>query len=111
MDLLELPVGATARITSVDLGGPADVTLRLRELGLRPGAVLQVVNRAAFGGRVLAVCSGAAAQTGTAEAVQRRLRSAARLGVDARTVGAIRVAVHVPRGAHAPHDTHGASVA
>lgn len=87
MDLVDLPVGATARIASVDVGADADVTFRLGELGLRPGATVRVLNRAAFGGRVLALGTpGASASRGVATGM--------RLGVDGPTVRAIRV--HLP---------------
>lgn len=91
MELAQLAVGSTARIAALDVGAGSDLSLRLRELGLRPGAVVQVVNRAAFGGRVLAMCApdGARGAGGTA-----------RLGIDGRTARAIQV-VPARRGAGA----------
>ncbi|MBD3778560.1 FeoA family protein [Cellulomonas sp. ES6] len=53
MDLAHWPTGTDARVLAVDV----DATARLRvgELGLRPGAVVRVTHRAAFGGRVVAI--------------------------------------------------------
>lgn len=53
MDLAHWPPHTDARVVGVDV---ADVDrLRVGELGLRPGAVVRVTHRAAFGGRVVAV--------------------------------------------------------
>ena len=80
MDLVDLPVGATARIASVDVGADADVTFRLGELGLRPGATVRVLNRAAFGGRVLALGTPGASAS-------RAATTGMRLGVDGHRFG------------------------
>ncbi len=53
MTLRDAPEGAHVRLTGLRLSD--EVTLRLREMGLRPGAVARVVQHAAFGGRVVAV--------------------------------------------------------
>lgn len=52
MDLSQLDEGVEA--TVVALSSP-EQELRLRELGLRPGARVRVTLHAAFGGRVVAV--------------------------------------------------------
>lgn len=53
VDLAHWPPHTDARVVGVDV----DTATRLRvgELGLRPGTVVQVTHRAAFGGRVIAV--------------------------------------------------------
>lgn len=51
MILSECPPRTQSRIVSVDVG--SRYRLRLKELGLRPGAHFYVVNRAAFGGVVI----------------------------------------------------------
>lgn len=51
MRLTEAPFGVPLRLTAVGVGDP----LRMRELGLRVGSLLEVVQRAGFGGRVLAL--------------------------------------------------------
>lgn len=53
MDLAHWPTGTDARVLAVDVGAAA--RLRVGELGLRPGAVVRVTHRAAFGGRVVAI--------------------------------------------------------
>jgi len=53
MTLRDAPEGTHVRLTGVRLSD--DVTLRLHEMGLRPGAVARVTQHAAFGGRVVAV--------------------------------------------------------
>ncbi|MFI2755098.1 ferrous iron transport protein A [Cellulomonas sp. P22] len=53
MNLAEWPVGACARVVAVD--AEQSMRLRMSELGLRAGAVLHVTQRAAFGGRVVAI--------------------------------------------------------
>lgn len=53
MDLLHWPPGADARVVAVDVERSA--RFRVGELGLRPGAVVRVTHRAAFGGRVVAI--------------------------------------------------------
>lgn len=51
MNLGSLPVGSLARIDDVDVD--PEVSLRLRELGLRSGALVRVAQRSIFGGRVI----------------------------------------------------------
>lgn len=53
MTLRDCPVGVHLRLTSVRL--PADAAFRMSEMGIRPGTPLRVTQRAAFGGRVVAV--------------------------------------------------------
>ncbi|GIG26841.1 FeoA family protein [Cellulomonas denverensis] len=53
MDLAQLAPMTDGRV--VDVGLPVPQRRRLAELGLRPGAVLRVTQRAAFGGRVVAL--------------------------------------------------------
>ncbi|HUX70768.1 MAG TPA: FeoA family protein [Cellulomonadaceae bacterium] len=53
MTLRDIPEGARVRLTGLRLSD--EVTLRLREMGLHPGAVARVIQHAAFGGRVVAV--------------------------------------------------------
>lgn len=53
MDLAHWPPGTDARVLAVDM--PDAARFRAGELGLRPGAVLRVTHRAAFGGRVVAI--------------------------------------------------------
>ena len=53
MTLHDIPEGAHVRLTGLRLSD--EVTLRLREMGLRPGAIARVIQHAAFGGRVVAV--------------------------------------------------------
>lgn len=55
MELAQLPLGHTARVVDVDPGLGPGVCLRLRELGLRDGVMLQVTHCAAFGGRVIGI--------------------------------------------------------
>lgn len=51
MRLSQAPLGTPLVLTTFGIGDP----LRMRELGLRTGAVLEVVQRAGFGGRVLTI--------------------------------------------------------
>ena len=51
MRLSEAPLATPLVLTTLGIGDP----LRMRELGLRIGAVLEVVQRAGFGGRVLTI--------------------------------------------------------
>ena len=51
MLLARCPLRTRVRITSVDVEN--SYSLRLQELGVRPGAEFSVVNRAAFGGLVI----------------------------------------------------------
>ncbi|WP_263118237.1 FeoA family protein [Cellulomonas sp. RIT-PI-Y] len=53
MDLAQLAPMTDGRVATVTL--PTSQRLRLAEMGLRPGAVLRVTQRAAFGGRVVAL--------------------------------------------------------
>lgn len=53
MDLGQWAGGSRARVVDVSLPDPD--RLRLAELGLAEGTVLSVVQRAAFGGRVVAL--------------------------------------------------------
>jgi ferrous iron transport protein A len=53
MDLAHWPTGTDARVLAVDI--PDAARFRAGELGLRPGALVRVTHRAAFGGRVVAV--------------------------------------------------------
>lgn len=88
MDLASLPVGATAQITALDVSDDPGVTLRVRELGLRVGAVVRVLHHAAFGGRV--VCLGAGAPGATGHGA-RGAHGTVRLGLDASTARHVRV--------------------
>lgn len=51
MHLTEAPIGVPLRLRAVGVGDP----LRMRELGLHVGCVLEVSQKAGFGGRVLAL--------------------------------------------------------
>ena len=53
MNLPESPLGAELRVTGVRL--PAADAFRLNEMGIRLGTLAHVTQRAAFGGRVVAV--------------------------------------------------------
>ena len=53
MTLRESPLGAPLRVTGVRL--PTAAALRLNEMGIRLGTRAHVTQRAAFGGRVVAV--------------------------------------------------------
>ena len=53
MTLPESPLGAELRVTGVRL--PAADAFRLNEMGIRLGTLAHVTQRAAFGGRVVAV--------------------------------------------------------
>ncbi|MGV8968167.1 MAG: FeoA family protein [Cellulomonas sp.] len=53
MTLRESPLGAPFRVAGVRLAAPA--ALRLSEMGIRVGTLAHVTQRAAFGGRVVAV--------------------------------------------------------
>ena len=76
MTLRESPRGAELRVTGVRL--PAAAAFRLSEMGVRIGTLAHVTQRAAFGGRVIAVAgSRYALDGGTAalidvEPVRRR---------------------------------------
>lgn len=87
MTLRDAPEGTHVRLTGVRLSD--DVTLRLHEMGLRPGAVARVTQHAAFGGRVVAVAGS-------------------RYAIDATTAGLIDVEPLDARAAAAPpHVTAG----
>lgn len=70
MKLRDCPLDTDVRVRAVRF--EADVALRMREIGLRPGGTVRVTQRAAFGGRVVAI-------------------GAARLAVDGETAGCIDV--------------------
>lgn len=53
MNLSQLPQGSVGVVTAVD--AELAHSLRLRELGFRPGTAVRVTHRAAFGGRVVAI--------------------------------------------------------
>ncbi len=53
VNLSSCPLRTKSRVTDVDVG--AKFALRLQELGIRQGAEVVAVNRAAFGGLVLNV--------------------------------------------------------
>lgn len=53
MTLQDSPLGAPLRVTGVRL--PAAAAFRLTEMGIRLGTFARVTQRAAFGGRVVAV--------------------------------------------------------
>jgi ferrous iron transport protein A len=53
MTLREGPLGKELQVTGVRL--PASAAFRLNEMGIRLGTVARVTQRAAFGGRVVAV--------------------------------------------------------
>lgn len=55
MDLRLCPTGTPAEVSWVDLDD--DARARLREIGLREGAVVHVIHCGAFGNRVIAVGS------------------------------------------------------
>ncbi len=53
MTLREGPLGTALKVTGVRL--PATAAFRLNEMGIRLGTVVRFTQRAAFGGRVVAV--------------------------------------------------------
>ncbi|WP_407342910.1 ferrous iron transport protein A [Pengzhenrongella phosphoraccumulans] len=53
MTLRESPPGALFRVSGIRLSAPS--ALRLSEMGIRVGTFAHVTQRAAFGGRVVAV--------------------------------------------------------
>lgn len=68
MTLHESPLDAHVRVTGVRL--PAPAALRLSEMGIRLGTLAYVSQRAAFGGRVVAVAgSRFALDGGTADLI------------------------------------------
>ena len=93
MTLRDIPEGAHVRLTGLRLSD--EVTLRLREMGLRPGAVARVIQHAAFGGRVVAIAGS-------------------RYAIDAQTATLIDVEPIKPIGspdAHAAADSSGGATA
>ena len=67
MTLPESPLGAELRVTGVRL--PAADAFRLEEMGIRLGTRAQVTQRAAFGGRVIAVAGSRFALDGATAAL------------------------------------------
>jgi ferrous iron transport protein A len=67
MTLPECPLGAELRVTGVRLAA-AD-TFRLNEMGVRLGTLAHVTQRAAFGGRVIAVAGARFALDGQTAAL------------------------------------------
>lgn len=67
MTLRESPPGAGLRVTGVRL--PAAATFRLQEMGIRLGSLATVTQRAAFGGRVIAVAGSRYALDGATAAL------------------------------------------
>jgi len=55
VDLRICPIGSAVEVRWVDLAD--DERVRMRELGIREGAILHVVNCGAFGARVVAIGS------------------------------------------------------
>jgi len=55
MDLGICPIGSAVKVRSLDLDD--EERSRMRELGIREGAVLHVVNCGAFGSKVVAIGS------------------------------------------------------
>jgi len=53
MTLIEGPTDAKLRVTGIRL--PDSAAFRLKEMGIRLGTVAHITQRAAFGGRVIAV--------------------------------------------------------
>lgn len=56
MRLTEVPVGRRVRLRAA--AADASALIRLREIGIHPGATGIVVQRTGFGGRVLALGAG-----------------------------------------------------
>jgi ferrous iron transport protein A len=67
MTLRESPSGAELRVTGVRL--PAAAAFRLQEMGIRLGTHAFVTQRAAFGGRVIAVAGSRYALDGATAAL------------------------------------------
>lgn len=63
MRLRESPPGEPFRVSGIRLSAPA--ALRLSEMGIRVGTLAHVTQRAAFGGRVVAVAASRFALDGT----------------------------------------------
>ena len=63
MRLRESPPGEPFRVSSIRLS--ASAALRLSEMGIRVGTLAHVTQRAAFGGRVVAVAGSRFALDGT----------------------------------------------
>lgn len=69
MRLDTCPLDAEVEVVSLDVPGIAQ--LRLREVGVRVGAMLRVTNVAPFGGRVVAIGASRVALDGATAAVIR----------------------------------------
>ena len=67
MTLRESPLGAELRVTGVRL--PVAAAFRLQEMGIRLGTVAHLTQRAAFGGRVVAVAGSRYALDGQTAAL------------------------------------------
>ena len=67
MTLPESPLGAELRVTGIRL--PAADAFRLEEMGVRLGTRARVTQRAAFGGRVIAVAGSRFALDGETAAL------------------------------------------
>jgi ferrous iron transport protein A len=65
--LRESPLGAELRVTGVRL--PVAAAFRLQEMGIRLGTVAHLTQRAAFGGRVVAVAGSRYALDGQTAAL------------------------------------------
>ncbi|MBN2176665.1 MAG: ferrous iron transport protein A [Demequinaceae bacterium] len=69
MLLIDLTPGVDARVTGVRASGGD--SLRLTEIGLRPGEKVRVVQRAGLGGRLIALgCGRIAVDAGTARRIE-----------------------------------------
>jgi len=66
MTLMDCPLDTDVLVRAVRF--EADVALRMREIGLRPSGTVRVVQRAAFGGRVVATGAGRLALDGATAA-------------------------------------------
>jgi len=67
MTLPESPLGAELCVTGVRL--PASDAFRMNEMGIRLGTIAHVTQRAAFGGRVIAVAGSRFALDGATAAL------------------------------------------
>jgi ferrous iron transport protein A len=63
---MDCPLDTDVRVRAVRVA--SDAALRMRELGLRPGGTVRVIQRAAFGGRVVATGAGRLALDGATAA-------------------------------------------
>ena len=66
MTLKDCPLDTDLLIRAVRF--EAGAVLRMREIGLRPGGAVRVIQRAAFGGRVIAAGAGRLALDGATAA-------------------------------------------